>query len=202
MTAVAEVETEDRLAPFREMNARSKTRGDDVPWETRLEMIHRQFPSTRPGFDWNAALMDWELLARIWRDILKLDARQPGRRGARPPLDPEDAKAAWFRLTGQDYSEKPFVESFAALTFMGGRRRSLSHVASLTGLARSRVHRLLKGEIEPTIDDLRSIAAGFKKHPSFFAEYRAAYITAAVYQRLAVTPDASIRLYTTLVTEQ
>lgn len=184
-----------QLEPFRAMNARAAATGKAIPWEERLAMIRRQWPSNRPDFNWAHALMDVDLLARIFRDILKLDSRPPGRIGPRPPLTEEEGMASWRRLTGQDYSTLPFPATFHALIHVGGRRISISHVARKTGLPRSRCHRLLHADIEPTAEDMRAVAAGFGKHPSYFSEYRAAFVTAQIAERLAHTPDVSIRMY-------
>lgn len=195
----AEVEldepAEDRhpqLKVFRELNDEAREAGYRIPWSRRLSAIHAQFPSTK-SLDWGEAMIrDHDLWVRLMEDIIKADQAEPGRDGPRrKALDYDRGLQTIRQMMGQDYSLVPFCESFTVLA----RGYSLSHLAHKTGIARSVVRRLMRGEVEPTAEHMVSVAQAFGKHPSFFAEYRAAYITAAVHRRMEGNPETSIALY-------
>jgi transcriptional regulator with XRE-family HTH domain len=85
----------------------------------------------------------------------------------------------------------PFHEAFQVLA--GGR--SLRHVASMTGLNRNTVYRLMKGDSQPDGFEMAVVAETFGKHPSYFAEWRILYITNAFVSRLEYSPDTAIDIY-------
>lgn len=186
-------ERHPQLKVFQELNEEAKRQRFRIPWSRRLPIIHTQFPSTI-DFDWyQAFIRNHELWVRIMQDIIKADQAEPGRDGPRRSknLDYDKGLATYRRLVGQDYSLLPFGEAFDVLS----RGYSLSHLSRKVGIARSLVHRLLRGENEPTAEHMEAVAKAFGKHPSFFAEYRAAYITAMVHQRMEGNPETSIAIY-------
>ncbi len=162
-----------------------------VSWETRAKKIHDDFPNVK-NLDWNKALeRDMDLFGRVMRDILKLEQASPGRPGPRPSLDMASATKRLNQLMGNDYSMLPFREAFKVLA----NGRSHRHLASMTGLNRNTVQRLLKGDMEPDGFELAVIAETFGKHPSYFAEWRILYITNAIVSRLEWSPDTAIDIY-------
>lgn len=182
------------LTVFTEDNARWRNQRKRVPWEQRVELIREEFPAVQNP-EWNVILRDPDVLARLLRDILKIDQIEPGRAGPRPGLDFERGMQSWKEFTGQDYCELPFAQAFRAIS----RGNSVRHIAHKTGIPRSRVDRLLRGEDLPTISDLRTIAAAYNKKPAFFAEYRVEYIIAAITARLSTERDMSAAIYARLV---
>lgn len=162
-----------------------------VSWEVRAKKIKEDFPSVQ-NLDWDKALArDMDLFGRVMRDILKLEQASPGRPGPRPSLDMAAATKRLNQLMGNDYTLLPFKEAFAILA----NGRSHRHVASMTGLNRNTVQRLLKGDIEPDGFEMAVIAETFGKHPSYFAEYRNLYILNAIISRLEWSPDTAIDIY-------
>lgn len=169
-------------------------KGQKVPQSVRLEMIHKEFPST-VQLDWAAALsQDVELYGRILRDILKVDQTQPGRSGPRPVLDREIANERLKQFRREDYTELDFRDAFEVLA-AGRSHRSLE---AKTGLNRNMVQKLLAGKRGPDIVIMEQIATAFKKYPSYFLEYRTAYILGALCQKMSVSPEMSIDLYNRL----
>lgn len=174
--------SDDRVAPFV---------GKKMPWSDRQELIHKQFPGVRQ-FDWGSALSrDDGLFAAIMRDVLKVDQAIPGRSGPRPALDPEQARASYQRFMGDDFCTLPFPEAFRLLT----HSRSFTQIARKTNLSRTQVYRLMQGSIEPDPETMTQIAEAYKKHPSFFAEYRSLYVLAHIEARLLDMPEATITYY-------
>lgn len=182
------------LSIFIADNERWRSAKHRVPWKHRVELIKEEFPHVADR-DWHGILKDEDVLGRILKDILKVDQMEPGRAGPRPNLDYERGLQTWKEMTGQDYSESPFCESFHWLI----RGQSRTTVARKTNLSRTKVHRLLVGTEQPTIDELRVIAEAYGKKPAFFVEYRAEYIMAAVAMELHKRTEMAAHLYTKLV---
>lgn len=188
-------------------NERAKAARRRVNWVDRLDLIHEQF-GPLVGADWSMALRDNDVFARIVRDILK--AQQHAERpeaerslaGRRPNLSPgPNGMRGWRELTGNDFSELMFIGAFRAMTCdrATGKEHSLSHIAHKTGISRSRVHRLLRGEEEPTLTDMRTIAAAYNRKPAYFNEYRAAAIAAFIMEKLRDAPETSASLYQRII---
>lgn len=190
--------TEIRLAKDTKLSAFRDGEGNPITLEKdeRDRRINENFPSAS-NLDWGAALSrDTDLFARIMRDIIKLDQREPGKSGPRPnTLDFEKGLATFRTLMGEDFTTLPFRESFAVLA----RGYSLTHLARKVHLSRPKVHRFLRGEVQPTEYDLRAIADGFNKHPSYFVEYRRAYIIQALEDALLKEPESTIAYYQKMI---
>lgn len=159
----------------------------------REKRIVAQFESQKPDFSWeNALSRDDDLFVRIMRDIIKLDQRQPGRAGPRPNTVDYDKGLATFRqLMGQDFTTLPFIEAFKLLT----EGLSRTQVARKVHLSRTKISRILAEEYIPDEYDLRAIADGFNKHPSYFVEYRKSYIIDVLTQKLLAEPEQTIAYY-------
>jgi DNA-binding phage protein len=182
------------LSLFIADNQKWKNQRHRVPWKDRVQLIEEQFPAVIEP-DWNVILRDEDIFGRILKDILKVDQMEPGRAGPRPNLDYERGIKTWKQITGQDYSDEPFLPTFRHL-IRGQSRRT---IARKTKLSRSKVDRLLLGHEPPKIDELRVIARAYGKQPSFFAEYRAEYILAAIATRLDQEAELTVVWYRKLV---
>jgi transcriptional regulator with XRE-family HTH domain len=62
-------------------------------------------------------------------------------------------------------------------------------------MSRTQVQRLLAGEYDPDVNQLRQIAAAVKKPPLFFVEYRKAMAVAAFVKLLEERPGIATTLY-------
>lgn len=182
------------LTRFIEDNERWRGQRKRVPWAERLKLIEEEFPSTRDP-DWTHILKDPDNLGRLLKDILKVDQMEPGRAGPRPNLDVERGMQTWREMTSGDYSELPFPAAFRVLA----RNGSIRAIAHKTSISKSRVERLLQGRDHPTVEDLRVIAAAYRKRPAYFIEYRAEYIIAAIAHQLTERHEMTIALYKKLV---
>lgn len=194
------------LKVFQSDNKVSQLSKKRVNWTARLAMIKHHFP-TVGDVDWSNALRDNEIFARVVRDILKaqqhlsLSDDEQSVAGRKPNIELEEGMIGWRELMGRSYSEYPFTQSFRLLTTdrSTGKQHSLTMIARKTGISRSRVHRLINGQEIPDLRDMEMIAAGYKRKPSFFTEYRTAVIIGYLAERLEVDPDIGISLYETLV---
>ena len=183
---------DEKLAIFRDESGRPKK----MPKADREALIAKEFPSTQ-DMDWEGALSrDSDLFARIMRDIIKLDQREPGKAGPRPNnLDYDKGLATFRQLMGQDYSNLPFREAFIYLC----NGMSIRQIARKTHISTTEVVRLRKGERPATEYDMRRIADGFDKHPSYFVEYRRAYIVDHLADALLKEPESTIAYYRKIV---
>lgn len=175
---------DERLEPFHEANKQK------VPWDKRVEMIHKQFPSVA-RLDWMKVFReDPTVLGRLINDILKVDAAQPGKPGKRPAVVSGEGHNRLRQLAGDDFSSYPFTEAFKILC----GERSIRAVAAKTGLDRNLVHRLMNGA-DPSVQTMEQIAKAFKKEPGYFAEYRLAYLFAVMFYKLEHIPETTVGFY-------
>lgn len=159
-----------------------------MTWEQRRKLISERFPAL-DTFDWEAAFKDdVYLLARMLRDILKLDVAEPGRPGPRPAIDYDIGMKKLRQLLGDDFSISPFHQAFTILI----GTRSMSSIANRTGLSRSQVHRLRRGDVVPTREEMAKVAEAFDKHPSDFVEYRADVVVGALREKMLGSPESTI----------
>lgn len=198
---MSDVAGDPRVEVFRQLNA-LKAAGTKVTEAQRRALINQVFPSAarlayaddlRPG--WTDVLArddEHALLGPIFFDIFKHDQATPGRSGPKPgELDIKRAYELLRRFSGQDFSSLPFAETFVLL--IAGR--SLRSVAAKTGLSKDKVWRLSRGDREATRDEMEQIAAGFRKHPSYFREYRADHLVGELRKHLDGLPEASVDFY-------
>ena len=182
------------LSSFTTDNAFWRQHRKRIPWDLRLQMIEKEFPGAR-DVDFNVLLRDNDVLARVIRDILKVDQIEPGRAGPRPNLDKERGRQTWREMTGQDFAEDAFPQAFQRLS----RGQSFTTIARKVGLGRTRTYELWQGITSPTVDDMRLIATAYGKKPAHFAEYRAEYILANIAARLTRETEMTIAIYMRLV---
>ena len=169
----------------------AKQEGRRFAWAERAELIKKQFPSCRDA-EWVRHFdKDPDKLAELIRDLLKIDQQVPGKSGPRPSPEFKPGIELIRRMKGEDYSTLPFDQTFAILA----HGLSLTQIARKTKLSRSQVHRLLRNEAPPSAVEMEAVAGAFKKEPSFFAEWRAAYITASLVNQLEGSPEIAITLY-------
>ncbi len=164
--------------------------------QDRRKLIAEKFPSTQ-GMEWGAAFdQDPDLLGHLLRDILKLDMAVPGQAGRRPGLDEKQATPALDRMMGRDYCDRPYsMLRFAQTLGLLADNRSLRAMENKVGISKYRLHELLRSATQPTLDEMERVAKVFGKSPSFFFEYRAQTIVAAVAKALEGLPEETVRAY-------
>lgn len=165
-----------------------------LAWGERFKVIGEQFP-VAVTLDWRKAFAnDVELWGRLVKDLLKVDQTVPGRSGPRPVLDRSAAERRLKQFMRVDYSELWFQEAFTVLC----GNRSHRHLATKLKMDRNLIQRLLSGKKQPTIQIMEQIAEAFGKDPSYFVEYRMAYILGALSAKMDQAPEMSIDLYNKL----
>lgn len=159
-------------------------------WQDRYDEIVKIFPSVE-NIDWGSAFRkDTGLFTAVVADLIKSEGRGslPGKR---PSLSKEAASIQLSRIAQSDYSNSDFHTTFKALV----GNRSMRSVASKTGLGKSYVYQLLNEERSPSFSAMEKIAKGFGKDPSFFLEYRIAFILYNIDQFLVDAPEITTNWY-------
>lgn len=161
---------------------------EKMSWSDRHDLIRETFPSVEK-LDWHAIFRnDPAVMGRIVNDVLKILQAEPGRPGKRPALDSNKAQGQLARMRGEDYSMLPFRE---ALEILKGER-SIRSISSSVGMPKTTIHRFLDGTQEPTVGQLVQIAQGMRKHPSYFLEYRIAFVQKAIADAFRKSPESSV----------
>jgi plasmid maintenance system antidote protein VapI len=187
--ALAEVPT--RVESFlTAVDEASRRKGRRLSWNERVEIIYDFFPRSKDP-DWNLILQDLDSFGEIVRDILRLEQATPGKSGPRPSPDLREGMKSIRKLNGEDHTILRFNEAFKVLA----QGVSLTALARKTHLSRTQLHRLMHGECDPSPHELSQVAKAFGKEPSYFLEFRSAFILAALGARLELAPEATIGLF-------
>ncbi len=182
-----EEQKQKKIEPFLEMNKSDKR----IPWADRVKVIKDQFPSV-DNLKWDVALRnDPDLFGSILRDVLRHEHAESGKDGPKPEVPYREGIKTINKWKGEDYSYLPFTEAFRNL----GHKMSITVLARKTSMSRVNVHRLLRGEKEPHVDEMLLIAQAFNKHPSYFAEWRSGYIIAYLAGCINNTPETNLDIY-------
>lgn len=173
-------------------------------WVERIADAKRAFPAT-DGLDWDRKFRDDPgLMAAVMHDILKADAYDAAvSSGAswtgRPAMleANRDTEMRLRQFQGEDHTTLEFSEAFSVMV---GQLR-LSTVAHKVGISKTQVWRLLRAQVTPSPAEMEKIAVAFRRHPSYFAEWRAGWVLSLLARRLDGAPEATIGFYKRLSPE-
>lgn len=187
-----------QLDVFTAINAEEKRTETKLPWKERYAIIQDNF-SSATRLDWAEAFKDMDLFGRLIKDILRIDQNDMHTGpGPRPVLDQSRSRDRLRQLMGEDYSYEPFLVAFGVLA----GQRSVRHLAAKVGLGKHITHDLLAGRRPPDLYALEQIAGGFDKSPSYFMEYRIAYVLEALGSHMELSPETTVDLYKKLRDEK
>lgn len=178
---------QEQLEPFEELNSREKK----VPWKERYEVVKTQFPSVQ-SLDWEKVFRsDPTIMGNILNDIIKVQVAPKGRPGKRPALDKEQARDILKQYQGEDYTLLPFPKAVTRLK----QQQSVRQFARKVSMSPTYAYKLMTGAKPPTVEDMELVAEAYGKDPSFFYEYRVAFIATLMVERVDYAPEASIIYY-------
>lgn len=123
-------------------------------------------------------------------DFIKQVHAQPGRIGQRPM--PKEEQVDFQNLMYGEENEVPLKDVLPKL--MSGMSER-AFVARVPGLSRAQYQRMMRGEYDPDVNEIRLIAEAVRKPPTFFIEYRKAMATAAFINLLEERPGIATTLY-------
>lgn len=171
-----------------------KKRGRGVPEEELIErfpsLSHLAGPtSTATKRAWVAVFNARpDAMHSLLADFIKQVHAQPGRIGQRP-MPREEVVDFHSLLYGED-NDQPLVDVLPKLIQVSERA-----FCDLIAMSRTQYRRMLRGEYDPDVGELRMIAAAVKKPPAYFVEYRKAMAMAAFLNLIDERPGIATMLY-------
>jgi len=175
-----------------EQPRRRRTKG--VPQED----LERRFPSLTylAGPTGRATRRAWvavfntrpDAMHSLLADFIKQVHAQPGRIGQRPM--PREEQVDFQSLVYGEVSDLPLIEVLPKLVQVSERS-----FCAQVAMSRAQYQRMLKGEYDPDVNELRLIAKALKKPPTFFVEYRKAMAVAAFLNLIDERPGIATSLY-------
>ena len=159
---------------------------------------HRLYPSlkTLAGPIGKATERAWvaafttrpDAMHNLLADFIKQAHATPGRIGQRPM--PKEEQVDLTSLLYGEMTERPLTEVLSKLVTESERSMCLK-----VHMSKTQWRRVLSGEYEPTVRELRTIAAAVGKPATFFLEYRLAMATAAFVNMISQHPRMATALY-------
>lgn len=129
-----------------------------------------------------------DVMHSILADFIKQSAAAPGRIGQRPM--PQEADVDFQALVYGEQTDEPLTAILPKLMRVSERA-----FCARIHMSRSQFQRLLRGEYDPDVNELRLIAAACRKPPAFFVEYRKIMAVAAFINLLEERPGLATTLY-------
>lgn len=162
------------------------------------EELEKRFPSlaTLAGPPGRMAQRAWvatfserpDVMHALLADFIKQAHAQPGRVGQRPM--PKEEQVDLNGLLYGEASDLPMTEVLPRIVNMSERA-----MCSRINMSRTQWQRLLRGEYDPDVNEIRNIARALKKPPTFFLEYRKAMAVAAFINLIDERPGIASSLY-------
>lgn len=163
-----------------------------LDWEQTLAKIYEDVPEAEE-VDWEGLFRDDpKILGSLVNDIIKVSVSQKGRPGKRSASSAGEVQDDLMKLMDADYADEPFP--VALRIAMGGK--SMRQTAALSGLDKMTLRRLLNGDgTPPTPSQMTKLARALKKDPSYFVEYRAAFVCHAIFRMLCDNSESAVVFY-------
>lgn len=162
------------------------------------EELEREFPSLSvlASGTPRAAKTAWvavfdarpDVMHSLLADFVKQVYAQPGRIGQRPM--PREEQVDLDGLIYGEENDLPLPEALKKLVNVSERM-----FCQLSGISRSQYQRILAGRYDPTVHEIRLIAAAVKRPPTYFVEYRKAMAIAAFINLVEERPGIATRIY-------
>lgn len=173
-----------------------RKRGKGVP----LAELEQRYPSLKslaaPG---EASKRSWvaafnvrpDAMHALLADFIKQVYAKPGRIGQRPM--PREEEVDFQGLVYGQPNDVALVDVLPGL--MKALPISERSLATRAHLSRTQLQRLMRGEYQPDVNELRTIAGVLGKPPVFFVEYRKAMAIAAFVNLIDERPGIATSLY-------
>lgn len=131
-----------------------------------------------------------DAMHNLLADYIKQVHATPGRIGQRPM--PREEQVDFHGLLYGEENDLPLREVLPKLVRVSERM-----FCSRIHMSRGQYQRLLKGEYDPDVAEIRMIAEVLKKPPTYFIEYRKAMAVAAFLNLIDERPGIATSLYKT-----
>ena len=177
--------------PLKRKRGRRKQGMDQSELESRYPSLsYLAGPSTRATRKAWVAVFNArpDAMHSLLADFIKQVHAQPGRIGQRPM--PKEEQVDFEGLVYGEENDLPLTEILPKVVQVSERR-----FVEQIHMSRGQYQRLLKGEYDPDVNEMRLIAAAIKKPPTFFVEYRKAMAIAAFINLVDERPGIATSLY-------
>ena len=171
-----------------------RKRGKGVPKEER----EQRYPSLSylAGPPSKATKKAWiavfnarpDAMHSLLADYIKQVHATPGRIGQRPM--PKEEAVDFQGLMYGEQNDQPIHEVLPELVTV-----SVRTFCNAIRMSRTQYQRLLAGEYDPDVNEIRAIAKALKKPPTYFVEYRKAMAVAAFLNLIDERPGIATSLY-------
>jgi len=121
-------------------------------------------------------------------DYIKQVHARPGRIGQRPM--PKEEQVDFQSLLYGEQNDLPLIEVLPKIITQSERAMCVA-----IHMSRAQYQRMLKGDYDPDVNELRVLAAVLGKPPTFFVEYRTAMVMAAMLNLFDQRPGIATSLY-------
>lgn len=160
------------------------------------EVLEKQYPSlsylaTPSGTKraWVAVFSSRpDAMHSLLADFIKQVHATPGRIGQRPM--PKEAQVDFEGLMYGEENDLPLSEILPQVV-----TRSERSICAEIHMSRAQYQRMVKGEYDPDVNELRMLAKALGKPPTFFVEYRKAMAVAAFINLIDERPGIATSLY-------
>ena len=162
------------------------------------EDLERQYPSLSylAGPTGRATKRAWvavfntrpDAMHNLLADFIKQVHAQPGRIGQRPM--PREEQVDFHGLVYGEENDLPLTEVLPKIV-----NKSERAMCAEVHMSRAQYQRMLKGEYDPDVNELRTLARVLRKPPTFFVEYRKAMAVAAFLNLIDERPGIATSLY-------
>jgi hypothetical protein len=166
------------------------------------EEVAREFPSLSylSGPPGKATKRAWvavfnarpDAMHSLLADFIKQAHATPGRIGQRPM--PKEEQVDFDSLVYGEINELSLVEVLPKIVHMSERA-----ICAKIHMSKTQWRRVLAGEYDPNVHELRAIAEAVKRPPAFFVEYRKAMAVAAFLNLIEERPGIATSLYRTYI---
>lgn len=162
------------------------------------EELHERYPSLEHLAGPNGTQKAWaavfnarpDAMHALLADYFKHVHATPGRIGQRPM--PREEQVDYEALLYGEENDLLLVDVLPKLVKVSERS-----FCSRIAMSRSQYQRLLRGQYQPTIHELRMIARAVKKPPVYFVEYRQAMVADAFADLIQRRPGIATSLFRT-----
>lgn len=129
-----------------------------------------------------------DAMHQLLADYIKHAHARPGRIGQRPM--PREEEVDLDALIYGEENELPLAEVLVKQVAVSERMFCVQ-----SGISRSQYQRILAGQYEPTVHEMRMLAKAIKKPPTYFIEYRKAMAIAAFINLVNERPAVATTIY-------
>ncbi len=176
-----------------------RKRGKGVP----REELDERYPSLKTLLSPEASQRSWVAVFKIrpdamhslLADFIKQVHATPGRIGQRPM--PREEAVDFHSLVYGEEAEEPLTAVLPRL--LAGhpdfKKLTQGEQAAKVLMSRTQFQRMLRGDYQPDVNELRLIAGALGKPPIFFMEYRKAMAIAAFVNMIDERPGYASTLY-------